>query len=58
MMTANREVLYWRQDKNWYTFDSKTSTFSIRDDAPQRAKDSFALWKDKGFDKNESERGH
>lgn len=53
MMTANREVLYWRQDKNWYTFDSKTSTFSIRDDAPQRAKDSFALWKAKGFDKNE-----
>ena len=51
MMTANKEILYWRINKDWYTYDESTGTFSIKDDAPQRAKDSFELWKSKGFDK-------
>lgn len=51
MMTANKEILYWRTNEDWYIYDESTGTFSIKDDAPQRAKDSFELWKSKGFDK-------
>ena len=45
MMSANTELLYWRKDKSWYKYDEVTDTYTMVNEAPQRAKESFELWK-------------
>ena len=45
MMSGNREILYWRKDKSWYNYNQETDSFSMTNEAPQRAKESFELWK-------------
>jgi hypothetical protein len=45
-MTANKEIIYWRSDENWYIYDQKSKTYRLTDKAPERAVKSFALLKD------------
>lgn len=44
-MTADHEIIYWRSNKEWYKIDEKHDCFVLTDKAPQRAKDSFELYK-------------
>ena len=44
-MTGTQEKLYWRTDKNWYGFDPSTEEFYLTESAPEKAKESFDLWK-------------
>ena len=46
MMSGNTEILYWRKDKSWYKYDQETDSYSMTDEAPQRAKESFELCKE------------
>ena len=49
MMELNkkRELMYWSKKTEWYVFEAGTGYdgYSMKDDAPQRAKDSFEAWK-------------
>lgn len=42
-MTCNKENLYWRTNKSWYTINAR-GKFELTASAPQRARDSFALF--------------
>jgi len=44
MMSANKESVYWKQNKDWYSESDDGKEFIIKDDAPDRAKKSFELW--------------
>ena len=46
MMSGNTELLYWRKDKSWYEYDEKTDSYSMTENAPDRAKASFEMWKE------------
>lgn len=46
MMSANREILYWRKDKAWYKYDNDKKMYELTDKATDRAKASFELWKE------------
>ena len=41
MMTANREFMYWRTNKQWYRINEKKDCFELTDQAPSRAKKKF-----------------
>ena len=45
MMSGNRELLYWRKDKSWYKYNQEIRMYALTDEAPQRAIDSFEMWK-------------
>lgn len=45
-MNRNSEVMYWQSNKDWYIIDDENDTFVIREDAPDRAKESFEMWKE------------
>ena len=47
------ELMFWATNKEWYTFKpgSGLDGYSLRPDAPEEAKKSFAEWK-KQKDKN------
>ena len=45
-MNRNSEVMYWQSNKDWYEIDDEKDTFVIREDAPERAKKSFEMWKE------------
>jgi len=44
-MTKTHDKMYWRTNKNWYKYNSKTDDFYLTADASQRAKRSYDLWK-------------
>jgi hypothetical protein len=44
-MTANKERLYWKSNKEWYTIDFEKDDFVLTEKAPERAIRSFELWK-------------
>lgn len=46
-MTMSKKFSYWRSDKSWYNYDEETDKFSMAEDAPEKAKESFELWKKK-----------
>ena len=46
MMSGNTEMLYWRKDKSWYEYNQETDSYSLTEKAPQRARESFEMWKD------------
>ena len=46
MLSGNREILYWRKDESWYKYDKSRKMYELTDKAPQRAKESFELWKE------------
>lgn len=45
MMSGNREILYWRKNKSWYRYDKEKRMYELTDEATERAKESFELWK-------------
>lgn len=47
-MTANREIMYWHSNKDWYYLDEKADEIKLTDKAPQRAIESFEKWKNNG----------
>lgn len=42
-MTADRENLYWRTNKAWYTINAE-GEYELTESATERAKRSFALF--------------
>lgn len=45
-VNRDSEVMYWIKNKDWFTFDDENDTFQIREDAPEKAKKSFEMWKE------------
>lgn len=46
MMTARREFMYWRTNKEWYRINSEKDCFELTDKASERARRSFELYKE------------
>ncbi len=46
-MTANKEALYWKTNKDWYRINSEKGCYELTDKAPERAKKSFELFMSK-----------
>lgn len=44
MMTANREPLYWRSNKEWYRINREKDCFELTSKATERAKKSFEMY--------------
>jgi len=44
MMTAKKEFMYWRTNKEWYKINSEKDCFELTDKAPERARKSFELY--------------
>lgn len=44
MMSANKEILYWKQNKDWYRINKEKDEFELTDKAPERARKSFEMW--------------
>ena len=47
-MTASKEIkemMYWLSDPSWYRINEETDDFELTDNAPERAKRSFDMWK-------------
>lgn len=39
------EIMYWMSNPDWYTYDGNGfDGYHIKDDAPEKAKDSFREW--------------
>lgn len=49
-MTANKESLYWKSNKEWYTIN-KEGNYELTKHAPERAKKSFELFNSKNNQK-------
>lgn len=45
-MTADKEPLYWRTNKEWYRINKEKDCFELTDKAPVRAKKSFDMYKE------------
>ena len=46
MMSGNTELLYWYEDESWYEYNEETDSYTLTDEAPERAKASFEMWKE------------
>jgi len=46
-MTADREPLYWKSNKDWYAIDRDKDEYKLTDEAPERAIKSFELYQSK-----------
>lgn len=44
-MKRKSELLFWRSEKSWYSFDKESNSYVLTDKAPERAKKSFEAWK-------------
>lgn len=50
-MTANREIMYWHSNKEWYKINKEKDCYELTDKAPQRAVESFEMYKKQnGYD--------
>jgi hypothetical protein len=47
IVTADKEVLFWQTNKDWYRYDERAKGYRLTPVAPDRAKKSFALCQDK-----------
>lgn len=43
-MKRNSERVYWMTNEDWYTVNHEKDCFELTDDAPPRARRSFAMW--------------
>lgn len=43
-MKRNSERVYWMTNKSWYTINQTKDCFELTDEAPPRARRSFAMW--------------
>lgn len=50
MMNTNTELLYWKINKEWYRVNKEKDCFELTEKAPDRAKESFKMYKE--FQKN------
>ena len=46
-MTANKESLFWKTNKEWYRINREKDCYELTEKAPKRARESFALYKSK-----------
>ena len=46
MLTANTELLYWQENKEWYKYNDEIEMYELTDSATERAKASFEMWKE------------
>ena len=44
MITAKKEFMYWRNNKEWYRINSEKDCFEIKDKANERERKSFELY--------------
>ena len=44
-MTANKESSYWASNPAWYRINKEKDSFELTDEAPERARISFEMWK-------------
>jgi hypothetical protein len=44
-MTTNKELFYWAKNPNWYNMDEDSDNVTLTNEAPERAKKSFEMWK-------------
>ena len=44
-MTAASESSYWASNPNWYRINKETDEFELTDEAPEKARISFDMWK-------------
>lgn len=44
MMSANRELLYWQSNKEWYKVNREKDCFELTDKATERARRSFEMF--------------
>lgn len=44
VMTANRELMYWHSNKDWYILNHTTHKYELTEKAPQRALENFKKW--------------
>lgn len=48
-MTGNTELLYWKKNDDWYdtiVYDDGDFEWVIKDTAPERAQESYKMWKE------------
>lgn len=43
-MTARNESTYWASNPAWFRINKATDKFELTEEAPERAKQSFAMW--------------
>lgn len=43
-MTTNKESLYWKTNKEWWTINHEADCFELTEKAPERARESFKLY--------------
>ena len=44
-MTGNKESVYWASDPSWYRVNEETDEFELTENATERAKVSFDMWR-------------
>ncbi len=50
-MHANTEIMYWHSNKEWYRVNEEKDCYELTDKAPQRAVESFEMYKKQnGYD--------
>ncbi|MEF2767732.1 MAG: hypothetical protein U0O05_08490 [Dorea phocaeensis] len=47
MMTADREFMYWKTNDSWYRINYEKDCFELTEEAPERARKSFELYKER-----------
>lgn len=49
MIAYDKELYYWKSNKEWYGID-KNGKFYIKENAPDKAKKSFEKWRNVNID--------
>lgn len=50
-MNANKEIMYWSSNEEWYRVNEEKDCYELTDKAPQRAIESFEMYKKQnGYD--------
>lgn len=46
MISGNTEIMYWYSNKAWYRHDEMRDVYELTDEATDRARESFEMWKE------------
>lgn len=44
-MNANKEALFWASNPAWFRINAESDQFELTEEAPERARISFDMWK-------------
>lgn len=44
-MTADKEIMYWKSNPEWYRFNREKDEYELTEKAPERARISFDMCK-------------